>query len=78
MSKSPIKSQAEADQVKAYLVAETAKAHGISQEEATKRVEALFQSGILNQPGAGPGNPDSQLAIMAFLAIPSEQYAHFT
>ena len=72
----PIKSEKEADEVKDYLNKETINQFGIAIEEATIRVNALFNSGILND--INPLSDSGQFQIDVFLQIPSANYAHLT
>lgn len=72
----PIKSEKEADEVKNYLIQETINQLGIAIEEATIRVNALFNSGILND--IDPRSDSGQLQIDVFLQIPSANSAHLT
>lgn len=62
----PIKSQQEADEIFNYLVKTTADTMKISTEQATKRVKALFDSGILE--GGNPNSIVTQFKITKFLA----------
>lgn len=66
----------EADPGFAYIVNTTADTMKITMEEATTRVRALYELGILET--GHPDDPDTQMRITAFLSIPSEKYAHLT
>ena len=74
MSTNPITSQAEADKAMAYLVKETAKRLKIPKDEAIRRLDGLYKSGVLE--GGNPESPAHQMAIDAFLSISSSSYAH--
>lgn len=74
VSDEPIKSQQEADEARQYIIRETAATLNIPVAEATRRVNALFKSGILNI--VDPSTTDGQMRIDAFMSIPSSTYAH--
>ena len=68
MEKEPIKSQEEADKAFDYLVTTITEGMGIDREQATKRVKALFESGILE--GGSPTSLVTQIKISKFLSKP--------
>jgi hypothetical protein len=69
----PIKSQKEAENTRRYLINTTSSTLKISNEEAEKRVDALFKSGILDQ---NLPMPIFQMQVDAFLSIDSSKYNH--
>ena len=70
----PIKSQAEADIIRQYLVDTTAEVLKIDIEEAGKRVDALLKSRILD--GGNPDETETQMRIDIFLSMPSEEHEY--
>lgn len=61
--------QRKADPAYDIIVQHTRDVLGISHEQAEKRVDALYDSGILFQ-FSGPDDPKGQIAIDLFLQIP--------
>ena len=68
MENKPIQSQEEADKAFNYLVKTLMGGMNISEEQATKRVKALFESGILE--GGSPTSILTQMKISKFLSKP--------
>lgn len=56
------------------LANETAEMFNIPIEEARNRIQALFESGLLD--GLQAEDPQFQIRVDVFLAIPSESYKH--
>lgn len=63
----PIKSQAEANEVKQYLIKTTSDTLKISMAKAAFRVEALFLCGLLNE--VNPLTKYGQMRIDTFMQI---------
>ena len=66
MENKPIQSQEEADKAFNYLVQTLMSGMNISEEQATKRVKSLFESGILE--GGSPTSIITQIKISKFLS----------
>jgi hypothetical protein len=70
----PIASQAEADEVRAKLARKISNTLSIPLDEAERRLDGLTRSGV--GAGGDPESPAYQMAVEAFLSIPSSTYAH--
>ncbi|MHA4844449.1 hypothetical protein ACX0G7_09805 [Flavitalea antarctica] len=68
----PIKTEKEATEVTNYLIETTMSTLKIDREEATKRVNALLKTDIMN--GFNPDKPAHQIAVDMFMQIPSSDY----
>ena len=64
----PIQSKEEARQVRAYLIKETMSKTGCSKPQAIKRINRLFDSGILES--GNPEDPKTQFLIDQVLTTP--------
>lgn len=63
----PFTSPKEREEVFNSVMNETIRVTGCSRENAEKRINALFASGILNDPNASPSNPYFQMRIDEFM-----------
>jgi len=70
VSKEPIKSQEEANEVFEYLVQTTIDTLGVDRTQAEKRITALINSGWLNGTEHSPTNPVTQRMIDNFMRTP--------
>ena len=69
MSKEPVKTQEEYNQVEKYLVGVAIKTLGITEKAAKLRVKAIVKSGILSKFGS-PDEMPFQVAIDCAMQIP--------